>query len=70
MHGEESLKGFDGSFLSDPEQARDAEVDLVDQRQVLVALGVLDLVNADGVDLAESAMLREFSASVYEVFGR
>ena len=54
--GEESLKGFDGSFFSHPKQARNVEIDLVNQRQVLVAFGVLDLVDSDGVDLAESAM--------------
>lgn len=53
---EESLKGFDRSFISDPKQARNVEVDLINQRQVLVAFGVLDLVDSDGVDLAESAM--------------
>src|ERR1035438_7879308 len=54
--GEEPPKGFDGSFFSDPKQARNVEIDLVNQRQVLVAFGVLDLVDSDGVDLAESAM--------------
>jgi hypothetical protein len=55
-HGEESLKGFYRSFFSGPEQARNVEVDLVNQRQVLVAFGVLDLVDSDGVDPAESTM--------------
>ena len=50
--GEESLEGFDGSFLADPEQAGDAQVDLVDQGQVFVAFGVLDFIDSDGVDLA------------------
>src|SRR5207247_2617221 len=51
--GEESLEGFDGSFLSHPEQSGDAEVDLIDERQVFVALGVLDFIDTDGVDLAQ-----------------
>src|SRR5438552_1400916 len=38
-------------------QTDDAEIDLVDQRQVLVTLGVLDVVDADCVDLAQCAML-------------
>jgi hypothetical protein len=46
------LEGFDGAFLADPEQAGDAAVELVDQRQVFVALCVLDFIDADGVDLA------------------
>src|SRR6266478_9117987 len=47
--GEESLKGLDGSLFAYPEKAGDADIDLVDQRQVLVALGVLDLVHSDGM---------------------
>jgi hypothetical protein len=39
--GEESLEGFDGSLFAYPEKAGDADIDLVDQREVLVALGVL-----------------------------
>ncbi len=56
--GEESLKGLDGPFLAHPEQAGDAEIDLIDQRQVLVAFGVLDFIDADGVDLAERPVLQ------------
>src|SRR5215469_13624416 len=56
--GEEFLEGFDGSFSPDPEQAGDADVDLVDQGQVLVAFGVLDFIDANGVDLTERAMLQ------------
>src|SRR5689334_57983 len=57
-HAEESLKGFDGSFFSDPKQARNVEVDLVNQRQVLVAFGILDLIDADGIDFSKHPMLR------------
>ena len=45
-----SLRGEE-SFAY-PEKAGDADIDLVDQRQVLVALGILDLVHSDGIDLA------------------
>jgi hypothetical protein len=45
--GEESLERLDGSFLAHPEQAGDADIDLVDQRQVLVAFGVLDFIDAE-----------------------
>jgi hypothetical protein len=34
------------------------EVDLIYQRQILVAFGVLDLVDSAGVDLAERAVLQ------------
>ena len=55
-HGvEESLERFDGAFLANPKQTRDAEVDLVDKRQILVALGVLNLIHPNGIDLAEGA---------------
>ena len=56
--GEEPLEGFDGSFSPDPEQAGDADVDLIDQGQVLVAFGVLDFIDADGVDLAERSVFQ------------
>ena len=56
--GEESLEGFDGAFLADPEQARQSLVDLVNQRQVLVAFGVLDFIHADGADRFERTMLQ------------
>ncbi len=49
---------FNGSFPADPEQAREALVDLVNQRQVFVALGVLDLIHADGPDRLQRAMLQ------------
>jgi hypothetical protein len=55
--GEESLERFDGSFSSNSEQTGDADIDLIDQRQIFVALGVLDFIDADGVDLAEHAVL-------------
>jgi hypothetical protein len=58
-HGDkESLEGLDGPFLSHPEQTSDADIDLVDQRQILVAFGVLDFVNADSVDLAQRSVLQ------------
>ena len=50
-------EGFGGSFLSHPEQTGDAEVDLIDQGKVLVAFGVLDFIDADGVNLAQRAVL-------------
>src|SRR5262249_58838886 len=55
---EESLEGFDGPFLADPKEASDADVDLINQRQVLVAFGVLDFIYANGVDLTERAVLQ------------
>src|SRR5262245_26631863 len=43
--GKESLEGLDGPFLAHPEQTGDTDIDLVNQRQILVAFGVLDFVN-------------------------
>jgi hypothetical protein len=49
----------DSMVLSaNPEQTGDADIDLIDQRQILVALGVLNFIDADGVDLAEHAVLQ------------
>jgi hypothetical protein len=51
--GEESLEGFDGSLFANPEKTGNAEIDLVDQGEVFVPFGILDFIDADGVDLAE-----------------
>jgi hypothetical protein len=48
---EESLERLDRSFTADPEQTRDAEIDLINQRQILVSFGVLDFIDSDGIDL-------------------
>ena len=50
---EESLEGLDCPLFAYPQQPREANIDLIDQRQIFVPLGVLDLIDADGVDLAE-----------------
>ena len=52
--------------LPDPKQAGDAEIDLIDQRQVLVPFGVLDFVDADGVDLAEHPVLQPEGDDVFD----
>ena len=56
--GEETLEGFDGSFATDPEQAREILVDLVNQGQVFVAFGVLHFIDSDGANRSHSAMLQ------------
>jgi hypothetical protein len=56
--GEESLSGFDGSLFAYPEKADNAQIDLVDQGEVFVTFGVLDLVDSDGVNLTEHPMLQ------------
>jgi hypothetical protein len=38
---------------SNPEKAGHAQIDLVDQGEIFVTFGVLDFVDADGVNLAE-----------------
>src|SRR5450432_747918 len=62
---EESLKGLDGSFPSDPKQTGDAEIDLVNQRQILVPFGVLNLVDSDRVDLTEHPVLQPEGDDVF-----
>ena len=57
-HGcKESLEGLDGPLLAHPEPTGDADIDLIDQRQTLVALGVWDFVNADGGAMARVGRL-------------
>ena len=56
--GEESLEGLDSPLFPDPKQTGDAEIDLINQRQVLVPLGVLDFINLYGIDLTERAVLQ------------
>jgi len=48
--GEETLKGFQGAFLADPEQGGNPLIDLVDQGQVFMAFGMLDFIHPDGAD--------------------
>ncbi len=38
-------------------------VDLINQRQVLVAFGVFDFIHTDGVDLAERAVFQAARAA-------
>jgi hypothetical protein len=47
------MKGRNGSFPADPEQACHAGVDLVNKGQVSVTFAVLDLIDSDGVDGSE-----------------
>jgi len=63
--GEESLKGFDGSFAAHPKQAGDAEIDLINQCQVLVAFGVLNFIDADRIDLAQHPVLQPEDDDVF-----
>lgn len=64
--GEESAERFNGSFPANPEEARKAEIDLIDQRQILVPFGVLNLVHADGVDLSEYPVLQPEGDHVFD----
>jgi hypothetical protein len=63
---EEFLKGFDRSLAADPEQTRDSQVDLIDQRLIVVSLGVLDFIHADGVDLAEDTAFQPEGDNVFD----
>src|SRR3954469_14280424 len=66
-HGsEKSLKRLDGSLFADPEQTRDAEIDLIDQGQVFVAFGILDFIHADGINLAQGPMLESRGDNVFD----
>jgi hypothetical protein len=52
-------------FRGRPEEAGDADVDLVNQRQILVAFGILNFIDADGVDLAKYAVLQSPGDDVF-----
>src|SRR3954454_18430603 len=58
----------DSMVLSLPTQSRrgDVQVDLVNQRQVFVPFGVLDLIATDGVDLAEHPVLQAPGDHVFD----
>jgi len=56
----------DSMVLSRPtKQARDVEIDLINQRQVLVAFGVLDFIDADGIDLLPHPVLQPKVTNVF-----
>jgi hypothetical protein len=57
-HGKESLEGLDRSLFPDPKQAGDADIDLINQRQVLVPFGILDFIHPDGIDLTECPVVQ------------
>src|SRR5271167_576316 len=50
-------QGLDRSLFADPKLTSDAEIDLINQRQMLMPFGVLDFIDADGVDVAERPVL-------------
>src|ERR1017187_2149602 len=64
--GEKFLEGCDGAFPADPQQADDALVDLVDQRQGFVTFGVLDFIPTDGADRFQRAMLQAPAAPILD----
>src|SRR5437899_3344134 len=45
--GEEPLEGFDGSLFAYPEKAGNAQINLVDQGEVFVPFGILNLIDAE-----------------------
>ena len=57
----------DSMVLSRPtqKQARDTEIDLINQSQVLVAFGVLDFIDADRIDLAKQPVLQPEGDDVF-----
>lgn len=52
--------------LSAPHQTGHAEVGLIDEGQVLVALSVLDFSHANSVDLAEGAALQPKGNNIFD----
>ena len=52
------MEGFDGSLFAYPEKAGNAQINLVDQGEVFVPFGILHLIDADSVDLAERSVFQ------------
>ena len=48
-----------------PKQARDAEIDLINQGQVFVAFGVLNFIDADRIDLSRQSVLQSEGDDVF-----
>ena len=57
-HREELLDACHRALLADPQQARAVAVDLVDQRQVFVTLGIRDLIDPDRLNRSQSPMFK------------
>ena len=55
--GKELLEARHRPLAADPQQARAVLFDLVDQRQVFVTLGILDLIDTDRRDRAQLPVL-------------
>src|SRR6202049_4167351 len=65
--GEKCSKLLTGGFLADPQQSDAALLDLIDQGEVLVAFGILDLIDADRLDRPEMAV---FEPPRHHIFHR
>ena len=65
VDGEKSAKGFDRSIAAHRKQARDVESDLINQSNVLVAFGILDLIDADRMGLAWHPVLQSEGNDVF-----
>ena len=55
------MKGLDRSLFADPKQKDGAQIDLINQCQILVPFGVLDFSDAGSVDLARGPMFQAAS---------
>jgi hypothetical protein len=51
---------------ADPKQTGDAQTDLINQRQIPVPFGVLDFMDAEGVDLAERPVFQTSSDDMFD----
>ena len=60
---EELLETLNGAFLADPQQPGATLLDLVDQGQILVPFGILDLIDADGPDRCASPHSTTYSTA-------
>jgi hypothetical protein len=57
-HGKETLEGFHGTFLADPQQPGTAHINLIHQGRIFVPFGILNLVHANGTNRRQDSMLQ------------
>jgi hypothetical protein len=55
-HIKELLETFDRAIFPNPQQLGTTVLNLIDQSEIFVTLGILDLIDADRVDLPQIAV--------------
>ena len=64
--GEELLEARHRALLADPQQAGALALDLVDQGEILVALGIRNLIDTDRLNRTQDAMFKAPGDHVFD----